>query len=178
MATATRKKVPPAPADPLDTFIKAANEGPEALMLMLWLERFRNPAFTVEVHPKDLQGFYQCVEYLGVKPQIQVIRPGGAPAIDARPAMGNRKAVPGRAAIPPKNYVIIQMVDQDGNAFVPVENNEQDRDRQIQTEAARRAKDNAITIANALRVDVQSGQFSTGNLNDAINALITLANQT
>lgn len=172
----TDKQMKQAP-DPLDQFIAACQEGPEAIMLMLWLQRFENPGFTVEVHPKDIKAFYDCVNYLEVKPQIQVLRPGGAPAVEAVPAHGNRRAIPGRAAIPPKNYAVIQMVDENGNTFVPIESDEDAAKRRDLENAIRRAKDNAITIANALRNDITSGQFSTGNLQDAITALTTLATQ-
>lgn len=165
------------PDDPIDAFVKAAQDGPEAIMLLLWKMRFDNPSFSVEIHPKDLKGFYECVEYLKVQPKIQVLRPGGVPAVEGTPAVGNRRATPPRAAIPPKNYAVIQMVDEKGDTFVPIENNQVDFDEQARANKVRQAKDQAGSVVTALRNDIGSGQFSTGNINDAIAILTVLSTQ-
>lgn len=163
--------------DPLDALVAKAEAGDltDAIALMLWQNRFDNPGFTVEIHPKDLKGFQDCVEYLEVRPTVRVYRPGGVPAQEAIPAVGNRRAVPARAAIPPRPYVVVQMTDAKGDAFVPIENNQQDFDRQKAANAERAARDQALSLAQALSNDVQSGQFSTGNIQDAIICLRTLA---
>lgn len=177
-ATALIKKNLP-PANPLDHLVAMAekNDYAQALKLILWKMRFENPDFTLEINPDDIKAFDDCVDYLEVKPTLYVTRPGAVPAQEGRPAMGNRRAVPARAAIPPKNYVVVQMLDQDGNNFKPIENNQQDFDRQKKADATRRAKDNALTLASQLAADIRSGTFSESTIGDAIIVMRTLAGQ-
>ena len=88
--------------DPIDAFVDRATTGDLqlAVMMMLWNNRFNNPSFTIQVNPREIKAFIDCVKYLEVKPVIRVLRPGGMPAQEPIAAFGNRRAVPGRAAIP------------------------------------------------------------------------------
>jgi len=127
----------------------------------------------VQVTPEDISGFRACVDYLSVVPSIKVHRPGGVPA---RPQQErNGKVIPGREEIPPKPYALVQMLDQDGNGFVPIENNQGDRDRQIQAESVRRIKERCNVVAGALATDLSTNTFSTSTIQEAIQALRTLA---
>jgi hypothetical protein len=123
----------------------------------------------------DLKAFADCTDYLKVKPKIQVIRPQGLPAQAPIPAQGTRRAIPGRAAQPPKNYVVIQMVDQNGDAFVPIENNEADLAKQQAHARITRTRETANLIADRLQSDAQTGNYSTATMLEAAQALKLLA---
>lgn len=159
--------------DPLDIFAKGGLA--EVVMMLFWRQRFDNPGFTVEVHPEDLKGFADCTAYLKVRPQIRVYRPGGVPAKAAIPATGNRRAVPGREAIPPKNYVVVQMVDEKGDAFVPIENNQDAFDRAEQAKQVQRTREGAKALAAQLESDVASQTFSASTIREAAAALRLLS---
>lgn len=166
-------------ADPLDVFLRNAGRmnPQEALMLVFWKQRHTNPEFSIEIHPEDLKGFSDCLAYLEVTPVIKVYRPGGLPATQAIEAHGNRRAVPARAAIPPKNYVVIQMVDKDGNGWVPVENNIKDHEAAERTKRMVNAKEKAKQLANALISDLQQSITSTGTIQEAAAILQLLGSQ-
>lgn len=161
-------------ADPLDAFANDA-EFEEVMAMMFWKGRFDNAQAYLEVTTGDLTAFHACMEYLGVTPTIKIFRPAGAPATAAIPAEGNRRAVPGRAARPPKDYVVIQMVDQDGNAIVPIENNEADHQRGATARRLKQIRDNAPQLAAQLTADVQANAISNQTILDAAEALRVLA---
>jgi hypothetical protein len=177
-ADALLHRKPALPEDPLDAVIAKAEAGDltDVIALLLWKQRHENPNFTLELHPRDINGLKACVEYLEVTPTVRVFRPGGVEATPERvhPRDPN-KIIPGRPAIPPKPYIIVQMTDEKGDAFVPIENNEQDFAKQQDAQKLQRMKDQAVTIARALQGDLTSGQFSTSTIADAINCLSALA---
>ncbi len=159
------KRKPETQTDPLDRFATAGLE--KALQLVLWKSRFENPEFTVTVTPEDLKAFEDCVNYLktnertgeSVRPQVRVFRPEGIPERN----------------IAPKNYVVVQMLDQDGNTFRPIENNEADRQRQVTADDRRRLRDRCNVIAANLQTDLGSNTFSTSTIQEAIQTLRQLA---
>lgn len=159
-------------ADPLNAFVELATSQPaNAVAALFWHHRHQNPGFSIEVKAADLKAFTDCTDYLKVRPKIQVVRPQGLAAQAPIPAQGNRRAVPGRDAHPPKDYVVIQMVDQDGNGFVAVENNEADLAKQQAQAKAARTKEKALIIASNLQGDVQAGNYSTATMLEAVEAL-------
>lgn len=162
--------------DPLDAFVEAANANPaKAIAMLFWMARFDNPDFTVTIKAKDLKAFADCTQYLEVKPKIQILRPQGAPAQEAIPAAGTRRGIPGRPASPPKPYVIVQMVDQDGNGFVPIENNEDDLERQEESRTLLDWKDRAPRIAAQLQQEMAANITSNDTISQAIQALKILS---
>lgn len=177
----TSRKRPKAPAPepaahPLDAFAKAANASPpQAIMLMFWKDRFQNPGAHIEVTEADLQGFNECMGYLEVTPYIRIYRPPGLPEQPAVPAEGKRRAIPYRPAKPPKDYVVIQMVDKDGNAIVPIENNEADLARSKEHQSLRRIRETAPQLAAQLQADVQNNALSTDTILQAVTALKVLS---
>ena len=107
--------------NPIDSFIADATENQwNAIALMLWKERHRNPSFTVEITERDIAAFEKCIDYLEVEPKLRIFRPGAVPARDPVPAAGDRPAVPARPAIQGRPVAVIQMTDKDGNAIVPI----------------------------------------------------------
>lgn len=169
MATASKKAAP----HPLDTL--AEGDPLRVIALMLWVNRLRQPDMYAQINEHDLKGFEDCARYLKVKPQVRIFRPEGLEATPAIPAQGNRRAVPARSATPPKPYVMVTLVDEKGDAIVPVENNQDDFDAQAEAREVRRAKETAQDLAQRLVAQAQSGEYSLSVMQDAANALITLS---
>lgn len=165
------------PIDPIDAFceLPVKRDFRYAIMLMLWQRRFENPSFTIEVHPEDLKTFTDCVKYLEVAPQIKIFRPGGVPARGEIAATRGRSAIPARDAIPPKPYAVIQMVDQDGNAIVPVPNSEEEAKRKAEADEVRRLREGARHLAGVLSADLSQATFSTATIQEAIKTLMSFA---
>ena len=163
--------------DELDQFAKAAALGNRdiAIMLMFWKNRHQESPFTMDVSLKDLQGFEECIKYLDVVPQIKVFRPQGKPAHPGSPATETRSAIPPSPAGKPKAYVVVQMVDQEGNAFVPIENNEDDLARGQEAKRIQRIRESAPQLAGQLMADLQSNTTSNATITEAAEALKLLA---
>lgn len=159
---------------PLDAL---AQGDPKMVMaLMLWKERHRQPDMYVQIDEKDLQGFEDCVTYLKVKPDVLIRRPQGVPAQPGLPATHHRRAVPAREAIPPKPYLIVSLVERGTeNVIRPVENNEADFDTAKDAAALRKARDQAPELANRILAQARSGEYSLSDIQDAADALLTLA---
>lgn len=158
--------------DRLDQYVVEADADPKlTIMAMFWRERHRNPEFAIEVSERDLKGFEDCMKYLEVTPVIRVHRPAGLPAQEAIPAHGKRRAIAGRAAIPPKPYVIIQLVDKDGNSIKPVENNEADFEASRTGQIERQIRESAPQIAADLEAGLRSNTTSNSTIERAIQAL-------
>lgn len=171
----TAKQSTEQPADALEDFLARAADFPsDAMMLLFWQNRMANPTFSTEVTPADLQAFAECMKYLDVEPQIRIFRPQGAPARAAVPATGERSAIPARPAGAPKDYVVMQMVDVDGNAIVPVESNERDHERMQLAKNRKHLLATAPQLAAALRADLQAGVFSTSTIEEAAKTLVAL----
>ena len=138
-------------------------------------KRHQDPSFTLEVTEADIKGFDECIAYLGVEPRVNIVRPRGLPAQDAIPATAKRSAIPPRAAKPPHNYVVIQMVDMDGNAITPVENNEEDYAEAQEARRLQRIRDTAPTLAAQLLQDLAANTTSSSTIQEAAAALKALA---
>lgn len=160
-------------ADPLDAL---ARDSFRVIQLMLWKARHQNPDMYVQITREDLQGFEDCVRYLKVEPDVMITHPAGLPAQAAIPATANRRPVPAREATPPKPYVMVALVEKGTqNAIRPVENNEADFDTAREAQATRRAADRAPELAGLIIRQAQSGEFSLSDIQDAADALMTLA---
>lgn len=166
-----------APMDALDQFAKAAELGnlDIAIMLMFWKARHDAQPFTMDITEADIKGFNDCVQYLEVQPTIRVFRPQGKPAHLGAPATETRSAIPPRPAGKPKDYVVIQMIDQNGDAFVPIENNEADLQRGQETQRIRRIKETAPALAAQMMADLQANTTSNSTIMEAAEALKLLA---
>lgn len=174
--TRAEKQAPsPTPAvDELDAFA-LDSEWEDFIHMLFWKFRFDNAAASIEVTRADLKAFRECMTYLGVTPKIAVFRPEGSPATPGAPAQGDRRAIPPRPARPPKDYVVIQMVDQDGNAIVPIENNEQDFAKAKEAKRIKGIRDSATQLAAQLQADVQANAISNQTILQAAEALRVLA---
>lgn len=178
MAKAKAKEVP---LDTLDQAIAGWSTEMWAKML-LWKQRMTNQELTVQVTEHDIRGWQACVEYLGISTQLKIHRPQGRPATPEVPAVPGTRQRPGRSAIParpadpPRPFVLVQLLDQDGNAFRPIEDNEEDRRRQEEAERLRRARDHGRELAQQLQRDMAAGVYSNATIGDAAAALMALAN--
>lgn len=159
--------------DPLDEL--AEGEKDRIIMLMLWQNRLRVPDMFVQLTEKDIDGFEACTRYLKVSPRLLIRRPPGLPGQDAIPASPGRRAVPAREPTPPKPYVVVALVDQDGNTFKPIENNEEDYDRSLDAQRVQKAKSEAPMLADRLIAQARSGEYSLSDMQDASQALLILA---
>ena len=172
MTTATAPKK--AKLDPLDALAGGDPRG--IIALMIWKNRLREPDMFVKIEEGDIAGFQDCVRYLKVVPDVLIERPAGLPEQAAIPATANRRAIPGRAATPPKPYVIVTLVEKGTkNMIRPVENNETDYDRAADVQKVRKARDQAGGLAQRLRHQAASGEYSLSDMSDAAEALEILA---
>lgn len=159
--------------DPLDALAKG---DPQRVMaLMLWKARMRQPDMYVQITEHDIKGFDDSCRYLKVKPQVRVFRPGEIAAQPAVAASGKRRAVPAREAIPPRPYVMVVLTDEKGDAIKAVENNEEDFDAARDAAAVRKARDQAPQLAQLILQQAKNGEYSLSDIQDAANALLTLA---
>lgn len=166
-------KKPRLQQDPLDALV--SGDPSRAIALMLWKARHREPNLYVQIDEHDIRGFDDCITYLKVKPVVRIFRPEGLPAQPAVPAQGNRRPVPARAATPAKPYVLISLVDEQGNAIRPVENNEGDFETAQDAATVRKARDQAVDLAQRIVQQARTGEYSLSDMTDAANALVTLA---
>ena len=159
---------------PLDQL--AEGDPGRVIAMMLWKARLREPDMYVQITEQDIKGFDDCVKYLKVTPEVKIHRPAGLPAQDAIPASANRRATPGRAATPPKPFVIVTLVEKGTeNVIRPVENNESDYDASLEAGALRKAKDQAGALAARIVEQGRTGDVSLSDMQDAANALLVLA---
>lgn len=161
------------PTSPLDALVAA---GPaRAIALMLWQDRHRQPDMYRQITERDIEGLDACTAYLKAKPEVRIYRPEGLPATPGIPAQGRNRAVPARAATPPKPYVIVTLVDHRGDAIKPIENNEPDYDAQKEAALVQKARAQANELATRIVNQAQTGNTSLSDITDAANALLVLA---
>jgi len=130
----------------------------------------------VQISLKDIQGFEESCSYQKLQPDVMIRRPAGLPAQPPTPAIGNRRAVPGREATPPKPFVIVTLVEAGTeNVIRPVENNEEDFDTSKAQAQIRKARDQAPAMADRLLQQGRTGEFSLSDITDAAEALLILA---
>lgn len=164
------------PQHPLDAL--AAGDPRGVIALMLWQRRFEQPDLYAQITEKDIVGFQDCVRYMKVTPEVQILRPAGIEAQPAIPATKNRRAVPARPATDPKPYVIVRLVEKGTeNAIRPVENNQEDYDKMAASAQVKQARDSAPGLAQRLIQQANSGEYSLSDMQDAANALMILARQ-
>lgn len=141
-----------------------------ALQLLLWKNRFDNPELSAQITAPDIKGLDDCADYLKITPDVRIWRPGGLPAIAAT------SKTPGRAFIPYKDYVMVQMVEKGTeNSFKPVENNETDFDRSQAAAAVRALREQIPVLAAAVKSAVAGGTFSESEIIELCEAATKLA---
>ncbi len=158
---------------PLDAL--AEGEPLKVMALMLWKNRFREPDMYVQIDEKDIQGLEACVNYLKVVPVVSIHRPQGQGAQAAQPGSSTRRPVPALPAQPAKPFVIVTLVDKNGDMIKPVENNQGDFDAAEEATRVRKAKDQASDLAQRLRQQGRSGETSMSDMDDAADALVVMA---
>lgn len=164
----TKTKIKPKlePQDPLDALATGPVE--DVLAMMLWKVRHQHPDLSMQFTPKDLTGYAQCVEYQKATPEVRVFRPQGIPAQEAIPAQGNRRAVPARPAMPPRDFVVVSLVHQGTeDAIRVVENNEEDNERRKAAEHLASVKAQVPDLAARLERYARSGELVGSDLLEA-----------
>lgn len=164
----------PVQPHPLD--LLAQGDPKKVIALMLWKNRRRDPDLYVKIDEDDLKGFDDCVNYLKVVPEVMIRRPPAIAAQPGIPAMGKRKAVPAREEIPARPYVVVTLVEKGTqNAIRPIENNEEDFQAQKEAATVAKAREQGPRLAQRLVQQAGSGDFSLSDVQDAADALLTLA---
>lgn len=160
----------------LDQFEEQAHDDPrQAIALMFWKARHANPEMSLQITEADITKFQACTNYLKVTPEVRIYRPRGIPARPGQPAHGERRAIPANPGTPDKPYVVVQLVDEKGDHFVPIENNEEDAKLRDQRREIDRMKDRAPAIAAQIEAELQSGSFTNSTLQDAARTLLAMA---
>ena len=175
-ATAKKPKDTPAtPTDLLDQFEAASPF--EAIAMLLWKNRHKNPDMTILVTAQDITGFRDCVNYLKVQPEVRIHRPAGRPASAGMAAKAGRPAIAPREAEPPKPFVVVQLVDAEGNAIKPVENNEADFQRNAVEERRRKVRQNAEATVARAHQELATGDITKGTMDELCDGLLLLAKE-
>ena len=160
----------------LDELDKLVEGDPiQVIALMLWKNRMREPDMYVQIYEKDIKALNDCITYLKVPMVVSIHRPQGEAAHPAESGTTTRRPVPARPAQPPKPYVIVTLVDERGDLIKPVENNQADFDAASEAANVRKARDQAVDLAQRITQQARSGEFSLSDIDDAANALVVLA---
>lgn len=157
-------------------FVLLCEQDPtNAIQLLLWKDRHRNPDMSVEISARDVEQFRKCVDYLEAEPLVNIFQPGGAPAQKAQPAIGKRGPIPARAARPPREACVVQLVDANGNAITPVEDNDQDQAAGRAGKQVRTMRERAPMLANELINMLSRGDSSSALIEEACTTMRALA---
>jgi hypothetical protein len=158
--------------DALDSFATAPLD--RVLQLVLWKLRHKNPEMAVLITEGDITGFEQSMSYQGVVPAILIERPQGRPAHAG--ARGKVVSVAPFSGEPPRPFVIVAVVERGKkNAIRAIENNQDDFERGDLARRIALARGKAATLAQQVRNAAASGDFTSGTLEDAAEALEVLA---
>lgn len=165
-------------SDTLDRFKQTATTNPEkAAIMLLWLMRHHYPDLSIPVSEHDINALAECAAYLKITPALKVDR---RPAIPARPAQPptalHPQGVPGFEAKPAGKNVMIQLVDaESGDTFKPVENNEEDFERQAEAQRKARIRTETPQLAQMVHAAAARGEYSQELVMELAQAAITLA---
>lgn len=166
----------PVKMNPLDALVAGDPRG--VIALMLWKRRLAEPDMFVQITEEDIKGFQDCVKFQKIVPEVLIRRPPPIPGQAAIPATHNRRAVPARAEIPARPYVIVTLVEKGTEHVIrPIENNEADYDRAQDANRVRKARGDAPRLAQRLLDMARSGEYSLSEMQDAADALVLLARE-
>ncbi len=165
----------PDSTDPLDALVNAG--AARALQVILWQQRFTNPDMSVTIKPADIAKLKACTEYLGVKPTLKIWRRPAIPPTPAIPAQGLRRAVPANPGMPAANFVVVQLVDENGNNIRPVENDEEDNDIRIKHDQMRQLKSDIPGMVREIRSALNNGTSADGQIIELCDAVLKLVGQ-
>lgn len=169
----TKKKEPPLTG--MGQFVAKVQADPRlAIQLMLWKARHTNEDMAVVITEDDLDAFNACVDYLEVTPEIRILQPGGVPA---RPPFKGKDGIerPGRAAVPPRDECLVQLVDKNGNAIKPIERSEEEQAKGRKGTEIRNAKQRAAGLVGEVRNMLAQGSTSSALTEEVCNSLLLLA---
>lgn len=166
-----------------DTLDLLADGDPKKIIaLLLWKMRHQMPELSTQITEKDVSEFERSCDYLGVTPDVAIVRPQGRPAQEAIPAAAAkpgspaRRGVPARPAEPARPYVFVGVVAKGTmDSVKPIESDEDAARRRDEADYLRRTKDKAPGLAGQILADAQRGVFSNATLAEAAQALQTLA---
>lgn len=134
--------------------------------LLLWKNRHRNPSMTEHITQADHDGFWACMDYQNLTPEVRVVphRKGGLLVLLADASS--------EVMMDPKGFC-----SNPGNAIKPIENNEADHAKAMHAVEVEKMKDAGRELARTIRGMMQSGTFSNDVLTEAAATLEGLANE-
>lgn len=119
------------------------------IMQALWHYRMAEPNLCIRITEKDIEAFDQCMAYNKQEPSIKTVLNGGG--------------------------LFVVLVDHDGNAIVPVENNQEDHDASMHERKKRAAVEWIRQNAERIRNIAMSGDFSTSEVVELAEAALLIA---
>ncbi len=149
-------------------------EGPleNVVALMLWKQRHRNQNMAVVIREDDIRGLEDCCAYLKLNPEVVVVRPEGRAATPAVPPRGNRPGIPAQPAESPRSHVVVALVNKGTmDAIRPLENNDGDASKLVQSRHRQHMQGKARFLAQAAMRMSSSGDVSTSELRDIAECL-------
>lgn len=120
------------------------------IMQILWHFRMTEPNMAVRIREKDIEALNQCLEFNKQEATIKVIAS-------------------------PNGDMTVVMVDKQGNAITPIENNQEDFDKAQYEKTKARAKETIRAMANRVKNAALSGEFSASDVGDLADAAELLA---
>lgn len=148
----------------------------KVIALMLWQARHRNPELAVQLTLKDINAFEKSCAYLGVVPDVLIVRPEGRPAQIAIPEQHGKRAVPARPAEPPRPFVLVGLVKKGTtDGFRAIESEESEAQLRDEATRLRRAKERAPLLAALLVQMAVSSTYSSSEVQEAAQVLQVLA---
>lgn len=166
-------KVEEAPLDALDKLEKA--DAHTVIALMLWKDRHRNPDLSIQITEQDITEFEASVTYLDVKPEVQITRPRGRPAIAALPpSRVHPQGYPAQPAEPPRPFVFVGVgYFEKGifNSIKPIESAEEGAQKRDLAARSRTIRERGPQLARELISHAAAGTFSSAMAEEAAHML-------
>ena len=120
----------------------------DIIKAILWHYRHIEPSLSIKVTEQDEKALADCLEYLKVEGKVTAVdRPG---------------------------CYIVALTDKDGNAIVPIENNQADFNIGEKARNRKRLAEEAVNLANRVRNSAAGGEFSSSTVMELCDTVLAL----
>ena len=120
----------------------------DIIKAILWHYRHIEPSMSIKVTEQDEKALADCLEYLKVDGKVTAVdRPG---------------------------CYIVALTDKDGNAVVPIENNEADFAISEKARNRKRLAEEAESLANRVKNAAAAGEFSSSSVMELADTVLSL----
>ena len=120
----------------------------EIIKDILWHYRHVEPSMSIKVTEQDEKALAECCEYLKVEAKVTAVdRPG---------------------------CYIVALTDKDGNAIVPIENNQTDFNIGEKARNRKRLTEEAATLASRVKNAAAAGEFSSSSVMELADTVLAL----